>query len=135
MQILSLMRDDPLLRRERELMSSIPDDFRSNYEAPSTNFDIRTNGESENRDRNDEDGGNANGPLNKLRFWQRGRQSKQAHAVDALELFALSLREEQYIPRQVVLEGVEGNKGILQRMLSVVYIPRSLLSYANREAF
>lgn len=135
MQILSLMRDDPLLRRERELMSSIPDDFRSNYEVPSTNFDIRTNGESENRDRNDEDGGNANGPLNKLRFWQRGRQSKQAHAVDALELFAQSLREEQYIPRQVVLEGVEGNKGILQRMLSVVYIPRSLLSYANREAF
>lgn len=137
MQILSLMRDDPLLRRERELMSSIPDDFRSNYEAAShldTNFDIRTNGESENKYRDDdEDGGNANGPFNRLRFWQRDR--KQTHAVDALELFAQSLRAEQYIPRQVVVEGVEEQKGILQRALSVLYIPRSLVSYASREAF
>ncbi len=47
MQILSLMRDDPLLRMERELMASIPDDFRSSLESPSSmndgvpTFDIR----------------------------------------------------------------------------------------------
>ena len=36
MQILSLMRDDPRLRMERELMVSIPDDFRSSLESPSS---------------------------------------------------------------------------------------------------
>ena len=44
-QILSLMRDDPLLRMERKLLASIPDDFRSSLEAPSNDgvpqFDIR----------------------------------------------------------------------------------------------
>ncbi len=33
MQMLTLMRDNPLSRRERELMALIPDDFQSNYEA------------------------------------------------------------------------------------------------------
>lgn len=140
MQMLSLMRDDPLLRRERELMSSIPDDFRSNYEAPShldTDFDITTNGEGGNEDRdNDDDSNSGNGPLSRLKFWQRGTQAKQAHvAVNAIELFAESLREETYVPKQVIIEGIGAHKSVVQRMLNVMYIPRSLVSYASKEAF
>lgn len=139
MQMLSLMRDDPLLRRERELMSSIPDDFRSNYEAQSdsdTNFDITTNGEGDSRDENNDEGGSASGPLSRLRFWQRGKQAKHAHAINAIELFAESLREETYVPKHVtVVERTDEHKSVLQRMLNVMYIPASLVSYASREAF
>jgi hypothetical protein len=137
MQMLSLMRDDPLLRRERELMASIPDDFRENYEAPShdtTNFDITTNGKGGERDK-ESSGGNGKGPFDGLKFWQRGKRAKESDTVSALELFAQSLREEQYVPKTVVVEGVEERRGNLQRALSFMYIPRSLVSFAGREGF
>ena len=133
-QILSLMRDDPLLRREKELMSSIPDDFRSNYEAPShedTIFDISTNGQKESTESDLNE--NENGPIQRLMFWQK--QSKQEQTIDALELFAQSLREEQYVPKPLVVEGIDHQKDLLRRALSILYIPRSLVLYASKEAF
>lgn len=41
MQMLTLMRDDPLLWREQELMVLIPDDF---HQITRLHFVIRTNG-------------------------------------------------------------------------------------------
>eukprot|EP00804_Cyclotella_cryptica_P016723 CCRYP_002029-RA/>CCRYP_002029-RA protein AED:0.03 eAED:0.03 QI:432/1/1/1/1/1/2/31/594 len=141
MQMLTLMRDDPLLRRERELMASIPDDFRSNYEASSqkdTDFDIRTNGNGgeQHEDDEDEGGGDGNVPLyRRLKFWQRNKGMKHAVTADALQLFAESLREEQYASKPVLVEGVQERKGVLQKLLSAILIPRTLVSYASREAF
>jgi hypothetical protein len=140
MQMLTLMRDDPLLRKERELMASIPDDFRDNYEAPShmdTDFDIRTNGNREGESKNsDQDDGEEAMPWHRrVRFWQRNTQSKHVSTADALQLFAQSLREEQYVSKPVVVEGIEKEKGVLQRVFSGVFIPKSLVSYASREAF
>ena len=136
MQILSLMRDDPLLRREKELMSSIPDDFRSNYEAPShedTTFDISTNGQKDSVDRDDESDESRNSPMKRIMFWKKTPTQKQT--IDALEMFAQSLREEQYVPKPLVVEGVNHQKDFIRRILSILYIPRSLVSYASKEAF
>lgn len=137
MQMLTLMRDDPLLRRERELMASIPDDFRSNYEGSSqmdTNFDIRTNGNGGSEQEDDyDDGGKGNVPLfRRLKFWER---NKGTITADALQLFAESLREEQYVSKPIVVVGRQERKGVLQRVLSAILIPRTLVSYASREAF
>ena len=120
-QILSLMRDDPLLRMERELMASIPDDFRSSLESmPSSNdglpqLDIRqVNGDVSARgyggddldgegsvDDDDDDEGHR-GLLGRLRFWKRRGPSTTTNVataataveVDAIQLMAQYLRQE-----------------------------------------
>ena len=124
MQILSLMRDDPLLRMERELMASIPDDFRSSLESPSSmndgvpTFDIRqVNGDGGARgydgegmnsggggeyDDDDDGGGGGKGwgvpLLGRMRFWRRRESSSTMEAVvapvDAVQLMAQYLRQE-----------------------------------------
>lgn len=121
-QILSLMRDDPLLRMERKLLASIPDDFRSSLEAPSNDgvpqFDIRQvndgaargyNGDDEDGERggigvDDDDGFGGAGVrgggmplLGRLRFWQWRRRAAGASAaveVDAVQLMSQYLRQE-----------------------------------------
>jgi len=148
MQILSLMRDDPLLRMERELMASIPDDFRSTYEASSQedipDFDIRQVSATKTGDEDDNDANNAGGMrqtksnLRRLRFWQRNKQAAtvEATTMDTLQLMAQSLQQES--TRTVgmpimVLEGSEEKKSLARRVLSNVLLPKSLLSYATRE--
>jgi hypothetical protein len=120
-------------------MASIPDDFRSTYEGSGqmdTNFDIRTNGDVGEGRHDDEEDGDGDLPLfRRLMFWQRNKGSKHAVTADALQLFAESLREEQYVSKPVVVEGMQEKKGVFQRLLSAVLIPRSLVSYASREAF
>jgi len=146
MQILSLMRDDPLLRMERDFMASIPDDFSSTFEASSQkdipDFDIRqvndTNNKSSEEDNNGGDGGGT--PMrNRLRLWERNKQAVtlEAATVDILQLMAQSLRQEASTAGRampvMVLEGVSEKKSLVQRVLSNVLLPKSLLSYAGRE--
>lgn len=148
MQILSLMRDDPLLRMERDLMASIPDDFRSTLEASSQDdipdFDIRQVNDTKNNNGDDESGDDAGGmpqSLPRLRFWQRNKQAAtiESATVDTLQLMAQSLQQEASAVGEkigmpvIVLEGVEEKKGLARRVLSNVLLPRSLLSYAGRE--
>lgn len=152
MQILSLMRDDPLLRMERDLMASIPDDFRSTYEASSQedipDFDIRQVNDTKKNGEEDGGGGNGGGTSQavpkrrRLRFWQRNKQAAMVEAatVDTLQLMAQSLQQEASTAGQtvgmpvMVLEGAEEKKGLARRVLSNVLLPKSLLSYAVREA-
>jgi len=176
MQIYSLMRDDPLLvsrelsllflvhldvhrlhsslplqRMERELMASIPDDFKSHLEVPSQEdipeLEIRhlNNDTSNYGDDNDEVGGGTGGGRlgrlspKRLRFWQRNKQAAtlEAETVDTLQLMAQSLKQEASIvgnPMPImVLEGVEEEKSLGRRVLSKVLMPKSLLSFATRE--
>ena len=177
MQIYSLMRDDPLLvsrelsflflvhldvhrlhsslplqRMERELMASIPDDFKSHLEVPSQEdipeLEIRhlNNDASNYGDDNDEvGGGTSGGPRlgrlspKRLRFWQRNKQAAtlEAETVDTLQLMAQSLKQEASIvgnPMPImVLEGVEEEKSLGRRVLSKVLMPKSFLSFATRE--
>ena len=153
MQILSLMRDDPLLRRERELMASIPDDFRSNYEAPFQqdipDFDIRqVNGNRSKSDIDGDDDGNGISEVlpsrKRWRFWQRNKQAvvgdfqMETATVNTLRLIAQSLQQENNVELSrpiLLLEGVEEKKGWFRRVLSSVLIPRSLVLYVSREAF
>ena len=135
LQVLSLMRDDPLLRRERELMASIPDDFQIQVDN-NTICDITTDGKGDNKKGdNNEDEDSANGLLSRLKFWQRSKHTEEIHTINALELFAQSLREEHYVPKPVVNEVIAEEKGVFQKALNVLYIPRSLVSFASREAF
>ena len=176
MQIYSLMRDDPLLvsrelsllflvhldvhklhsslplqRMERELMASIPDDFKSHLEVPSQEdipeLEIRhLNNDTSNYgdDSDDVGGGTGGGRLGRLspkrlRFWQRNKQAAtlEAETVDTLQLMAQSLKQEASIvgnPMPImVLEGVEEEKSLGRRVLSKVLMPKSLLSFATRE--
>mmetsp|Transcript_38112 Transcript_38112/g.68705 ORF Transcript_38112/g.68705 Transcript_38112/m.68705 type:complete len:631 (-) Transcript_38112:2565-4457(-) len=148
MQILSLMRDDPLLRMERELMASIPDDFRSTYEASSQedipDFDIRQVNDKDNNNDEDDVNGDSGGGTPRLRFWQRGKQAStvEAATVDTLKLMAQSLRQEaseaaSNVGEKVgmpvmVLEGVEEKRSLASRVLSNLLLPKSLLLYAGR---
>mmetsp|Transcript_2271 Transcript_2271/g.4880 ORF Transcript_2271/g.4880 Transcript_2271/m.4880 type:complete len:155 (+) Transcript_2271:771-1235(+) len=150
MQMLTLLRDDPLLKMERDLMASIPDDFRSTYEASSPDdipdFDIRqvndTNKSNEEKKNNDDGAGGAPTPIRKrLRFWQRNKQAAtvEAAAVDTLQLMAQSLQQEtSNVGERVgmpvmVLEGVEEKKSLARRVVSNLLLPKSLISYASRE--
>lgn len=132
-QVLSLMRDDPLLRRERELMSSIPDEFQQiqvNMDSNNSICDIIPDGKCDNKDEeNSDDEDSTNGLWNRLKFW------KQLHAQNALEIFAQSLREEHYVPKPGFSELIGKEKGVLHRALRVLYIPGSLVSFAGKEAF
>jgi hypothetical protein len=153
MQILGLMRDDPLLRMERDLMASIPDDFRTTLEASDRedipDFDIRQVGDA--KEGSDGDGINGDGdgegtmaalPKRKrLRFWQRNRQAATVEAAteDTLQLMAQSLQQEAtHVGESIgmpvmVLEGVEEKKSLARRMFSVILLPKSLLAFAGRE--
>lgn len=151
MQILSLMRDDPLLRRERELMNSIPDDFRNSFEKdfpdPSDiDVEIRQigNGTKAIDDDEDEDDVNGTGGVGslfpkRLRFWNRGEQHT-TQVADTLQLMVETLKEEATATSNgrampvMIMEGVEEPRGVFRRVLSNILIPRSLLSYASREA-
>jgi hypothetical protein len=151
MQILSLMRDDPLLRMERDLMANIPDDFRSTLEASSQedipDFDIRQLNDTKKSgedDTNSNSGGGTPQPLprrRRLRFWQRNQQAAtvEAATVDTLQLMAHSLQQEASTVGGrigmpvMVLEGVEAKKSFARRLLNNLLLPKSLLSYAGRE--
>ncbi|KAL7544426.1 hypothetical protein ACHAWF_013377 [Thalassiosira exigua] len=151
MQILSLMRDDPLLRMERDLMANIPDDFRSTLEASSQedipDFDIRQLNDTKKSgedDTNSNSGGGTPQPLPRrrlLRFWQRNKQAAtvEAATVDTLQLMAHSLQQEASTVGGrigmpvMVLEGVEERKSLVRRLLNNLLLPKSLLSYAGRE--
>eukprot|EP00569_Conticribra_weissflogii_P008072 CAMPEP_0171332808 /NCGR_PEP_ID=MMETSP0878-20121228/3617_1 /TAXON_ID=67004 /ORGANISM="Thalassiosira weissflogii, Strain CCMP1336" /LENGTH=581 /DNA_ID=CAMNT_0011833641 /DNA_START=469 /DNA_END=2214 /DNA_ORIENTATION=- len=145
-QLMNLMSDDPLLRREKALMASIPDDFRSNFEASSKedipDFDIRhvdgkddkVNGSD---DSDDIDGDGTVGSIPRWQFW-RHRNSGATAAVTAgtVQLMAQSLKQEsmQHATRHVtIVKGVEEEKNIAQRVLGNLFIPRSLVSYASKE--
>lgn len=146
MEILSLMRDDPLLRMERELMASIPDDFRSTFEAPTQedipDIEIRQVNDTAKNDEEDNNGGGTPQGLprrNRLRFWQKHRQAAtlEASTIDTLQLMAQSLQQEastagKAIP-VMVFEGVYEKKGIARRILGNVLLPKGLLSYAIQE--
>jgi len=150
MQILSLMRDDPLLRMERELIASIPDDFRSSLEnapANASQFDIQVK-DTMQRHTDDEDGeindGNNNGGDDsslslgrRLRFWQRQKREEMEIKTDAVQLMAQYLRKEtmastNMIPEMVLVD-VDEQKSLVQRALREVLLPRSLLSFAGKE--
>lgn len=158
MQILSLMRDDPLLKMERELMASIPDEFRSSLEPPTTSesqFNIQVEDKTQ-RHNNDEDGRTAmvdgndgkdhtfmgDMPLGRrLRFWHRRRQQAttlemEAPVADSVQLMAQILRQEAVgSPKMpaMVLVGVDERKTLAQRALRELLLPRSLLSYVGKE--
>ena len=138
-QLLQLMRDDPLLRRERELMASIPDDFRATLEASSPgdipDVDIAIN--PDNKDRIDEGGAGAQDGR-RWRFWPRkkGSAAAKADAVDTLQLMAQTLQQETAATvgmPVMVLEGAEEKRRMRDRILGKLFIPRSMLSYAYRE--
>ena len=152
LQILSLMRDDPLLRMERELMTSIPDDFRSTYEAQQgldsvPDVDIRQIDDgTRSRDGNDGDnkGGDDDGPSGGgwgfLR--RRGRKRRPTEAEDKLKLIAHAMQQEASSARAgtnsmpvMVLEGggASERKSILGRIAGNILLPRSMLTYARQE--
>lgn len=145
-QLMNLMSDDPLLRREKALMASIPDDFRSNFEASSKedipDFDIRhVDGKEDNvngsDDSDDIDGDGSVRSIPRWQFWRR-RNSGAAAAVTAgtVQLMAQSLKQEsmQNATRHVtIIKGAEEEKNIAQRVLGNLFIPRSLVSYASKE--
>ena len=144
MQIYSLMRDDPLLRMERELMASIPDDFKATYESSSVedipDFEIKMDDARKDGD-NGAYAGDSGVPAvrSRLRFWQRNKQSAtlEASTVDTLQLMAESLKHEASLVGNampvMVLEGVEEKKSFGRRLLSNLLLPKSFLSYATRE--
>eukprot|EP00956_Cyclotella_meneghiniana_P004139 scaffold5051_cov74-Cyclotella_meneghiniana.AAC.1 len=116
-------------------MASIPDDFQIQVDN-NTICDITTDGKGDNKKGdNNEDEDSANGLFSRLKFWQRSKHTEEIHAINALELFAQSLREEHYVPKPVVNEVIAQEKGVFQKALNVLYIPRSLVSFASREAF
>ena len=153
LQILSLMRDDPLLRMERELMTSIPDDFRSTYEAqqgrdgaPDVNIRQIDDGT---RDRNgndgdddgDDDDGRGGGGWGFLRRRRRRRRGP-TEAEDKLRLIARAMQQEASSARSgtnsmpvMVLEGAGAGerKSVLGRIASNILLPRSMLAYARQE--
>jgi len=152
MQILSLMRDDPLLRMERELMASIPDDFRSTYEASSQedipDFDIRQLNDVIKKKNEDDNNGDTLGgtpravPMRRrLRFWQRNKQAAtlEASSADTLQLMALTLQQEARTVGErvgmpvMVLEGVQEKKSLARRLINNLLLPKSMLSYVGRE--
>ncbi len=144
MQILSLMRDDPLLRRERELMSSIPDDFRNSLDSTPDPSDIdvdirQVNGTKGNDEEEDENGGDgkSGGLGQRLRFWKR-REQRNSQTTEMIQLMVDSLKQEATNTGRampvMIMEGAEERKGFARRVLNNVLIPRSLLSYATREA-
>lgn len=149
MQVLSLMRDDPLLRMERDLMASIPDDFKSTYEASTQedipDFDIRqVDNDTKNNGGEDDSNGNGGSQVfaprrRRLRFWQRNKQAAtvEADTVDTLQLMARSLQMEASTVAStmpiMVLEGVEEKKSLARRIFSQVLLPKTLLSYASKE--
>jgi len=148
MQIYSLMRDDPLLRMERELMESIPDDFKGSLESSSQqdipDIDIRQVDEdtSEDDEGGDESASGSAVPIRKrLRFWNRNKQAAtlEADTVDALQLMAQTLKQEASVSGNsmpvMVLEGAEEKKNRVQRVLSKLLVPRSMITYAAKEAF
>ena len=153
MQMLSFMRDDPLLRRERELMASLPDDFRSNYEASSKedipDFDIRQvdgsksstgmngNYNNDNDDDLNGDGGGTSKVVPGWKKWGRLPPKKSVLTPNALQMMAKSLQEENAVATRhvTIVKGMEEEKTLAQRMLSNVLIPKSLVSYASREMF
>ena len=73
----------------------------------------------------------------RLRLWQRNKQAVASEATaDTLQRIAQSLSQENVaVARVRVVEGVEEKKGMFQRMMSNVFLPRSLMSYASKEAF
>lgn len=148
MQILSLMRDDPLLKMERELMASIPDDFSSTFDPSSQedipDFDIRLNDAKKNSEENNIEGDGGGTPQaapmkNLLRLWQRNTQAVTVEAlpVDTLQLMVQSLQQEASAVGKampvMVLEGASEKKSVVQRILKNVLLPKSLLCYASRE--
>ena len=144
MQMLTLMRDDPLLRRERELMSSIPDDIRDSLESTPDPSDIdvdirQVNGTRWNEEDEDENGGGVSvrGLGQRLRFWKRSEQ-RTSQTAEMLQLMVESLKEEATNTGRampvMIMEGSEEPKGFVRRVVNNVLIPRSLLSYATREA-
>ncbi|KAK1741515.1 synaptotagmin-related protein [Skeletonema marinoi] len=144
MQMLSLMRDDPLLRRERELMNSIPDEFRNSLDPTPDPSDIdvdvrQVNDTKGNDEEEDVNGGNTKGGGlgQRLRFWKRSEQYN-TQTVDMIQQMVDSLKEEATSTGRpmpvMIIRGAEERKGLLGRVLSNVLIPRSLLSYATREA-
>ncbi|KAL9180794.1 hypothetical protein ACHAXT_011247 [Thalassiosira profunda] len=152
MQVLSLMRDDPLLRMERALMDSIPDEFASTYEASSPedipDFDIQEVNEKKENDEDDGDGDASGGtpaavPIRqRLRFWQQNKQpaTVEANAIDTVQLMAQSLKEQEARTAGqrasmpvMVLESVEEKKSFGRRILNNLLLPKSVLSYAARE--
>ena len=150
-QILSLMRDDPLLRMERELIASIPDDFRSSLDNAPANanapqFDIQMK-DTVQRHNDDEDGliddgkddgdGSSMTLGRRLRFWQRRKREEVEIKTDAVQLMAQYLRKEamastNMIPEMVMVD-VDEQKSLVQRALREVLLPRSLLSFAGKE--
>jgi len=148
MQIYSLMRDDPLLRMERELIESIPDDFKGSLESSTQqdipDIDIRQVDEdtSEDDEGGDESASGLAVPIRKrLRFWKRNKQALtlEADTVDALQLMAQTLKEEASIKGTgmpvMVLEGAEEKKNRVQKVLSKLLVPKSMITYAAKEAF
>jgi len=146
MQILSLMRDDPLLRRERELMASIPDDFRSTYEASSPedipDIEIRQVNSKKKGDNGNGDGVDGAVPTRRrLRFWQRNKQAAmvEAPSVDTIQLMAQTLQQETSdVGKRVgmpvmVLEGVQEKRSLPRRLINNLLLPKSMLSYVGRE--
>lgn len=146
MQILSLTRNDPLLRMERELMSSLPDDFRSTYEASSQedipDFDIRQVDSKKNNTGGNGDSGDGTVPRQKrLRFWQRNKQTAtvEASTVDTLQLMAQTLQQETSAVGErvgmpvMVLEGVQEKRSLSRRLVNNLLLPKSMLSYVGRE--
>ena len=159
-QVMSLMNDDPLLRMEREFMASIPDDFRSTFEGSmnedTPRIDIRQVNETKSDDRNEVSrGGTAVSGTSRARsfvpvlgrFWQRERTRMAttavdtANAVDTVQLMAQYLQQEanninltndSTIPT-MILVGVEEKKNWFRKILSELFLPKSLLSYATKE--
>lgn len=148
MQILTLMRDDPLLRMERELMASIPDDFSSTFDPSSQkdipDFDIQVNDTKNSSEEDNNEGGGGGTPQttpmrNRLRLWERNKQAATVEAVtvDTLQLMVQSLQQEASTAGKampiMVLEGAVEKKSAVQRVLKNVLLPKSLLSYASQE--
>ena len=141
-------------------MASIPDDFRSTFEGSmhedTPRIDIRQVNETKSDDRNEVGrGGTAVSGTSRARsfvpvlgrFWQRERTRMAttavdtANAVDTVQLMAQYLQQEanninltndSTIPT-MILVGVEEKKNWFRKILSELFLPKSLLSYATKE--
>ena len=73
----------------------------------------------------------------RLKFWKRNEQHN-TQTTEMIQLMVDSLKEEATSTGRsmpvMIMEGAEERKGLARRVLSNVLIPRSLLSYATREA-